>query len=427
MPEQSIVCPSCGEKFPLTDLLRTQIEEQLRTKLGTEFSKKEQAFKIEAEKRDRELQRKERALKEEERALEEKVEEGVKDRLQEIRAKAKKDALEEVSSEMKERDQRLEALEGKLEAARKTERELRHRTKELDDRAKEMDLEVERKLETRQKEVEEKVRAEEAEKSVEKLATKDEELRRLRDALDRAQRVGVSGELSGEVAEKTLEERLLSTFREDKVVPIPRGEPGADVEQKLGGGGSILWESKDHYPKWQKIWVTKLVKDRDEAGASVGILVTHVGPENKTLRGLMLHEGVVLTPPSLVIGVASLLRPQVEELARQRRLYDKKETLQEAVYAWATSDDFKKRATAIAKGLKELQEQVAGARKNVGKWFTNMERAVERTERSITEFYSTARSHATLPDLKVLELTSGSGSDGTETAGDEESEDDHAQ
>lgn len=246
----------------------------------------------------------------------------------------------------------MKELSGKVATFQKSELEFRKRSRELDEKEKAMELEMARMLEGERKVVEEKVRTEESERWEDKLRVKDEELTRVKKALDHAQRVGASGELMGEVAERTLEERLREAFDEDGIEPIGRGKAGADVLHSVAGGGSILWESKDRYPSWSKDWVPKLIRDRDEAKASIGILVSTIGPDGKPLRAPQFNDGVVLAPPWAAVGVASLLRPQLAEMARQRRLYDKQETLQAAVYAWVTSQEFQRGIGAIVDNLR---------------------------------------------------------------------------
>ena len=154
----------------------------------------------------------------------------------------------------------------------------------------------------------------------------------------------------------------------------------------------------------------------------MGVLVTTVGPDGKPLRGPAQEDGVVITPPWAVIGVACMLRPHLMELARQRRLYAKKETLQAGVYEWVTSQDFQRGITAILGSLQRMEARVGRAKVNITKWFRHMGDDVDQTIRSVPEFYGSARSHARLPDLPLLALNPGVAED--ETREDEPSEPD---
>jgi hypothetical protein len=208
----------------------------------------------------------------------------------------------------------------------------------------------------------------------------------------------------GEVAEQTLEERLRVAFPDDVFEAIGRGKRGGDLLQRAETGGSILWESKDGYSSWSNDWIPKLKRDRDEAKASIGILVTTVGPGSRPVPTPTVEDGVVLTSPGIVVGVASLLRPQFAELVRQRRLYEKKDTIQAAVYSWVTSQDFQRGVAAVVENLQRLQERVTSAKASQVRWFKRMSEDVDHTMVAIGEFYGSAQSHARLPDLSILAL-----------------------
>jgi hypothetical protein len=406
--DQLVECPKCGHKFPLANVLRHGIEEEVREEFDRRYAEKEKSLRLGLSKKEKDIAKRERELKEAKETLDERVEAEVKVERERLKEKALKEAEEELSSRFKDQEEKLQRVQAKLKEAQENELEARKLREEAEEAKREVELTVKRRLEEERGQVREKVVAEEAEKWVAQVKAKEEEIARIKKDLERAQRVGVSGELAGEVAEKTLEERLRSTFDEDRIEPIGRGKEGADVLQTVQGGGSLLWESKDRYPNWSKEWIPKLKRDRDEAKASVGILVSTIGPDGKLLRGPSHEEGVVITPPWAVIGVASMLRPHLQELARQRRLYAKQETLQAAVYAWVTSQDFQRGVAAILENLGRMQTRVNRAKANVSKWFRHMGDDVDETVRSVAEFYGSARSHARLPDLPALALNVGS-------------------
>ncbi|MDG6969729.1 MAG: DUF2130 domain-containing protein [Nitrososphaerota archaeon] len=409
MPDQSIDCPKCGAKIQLTEALRHQVEEQVREKFEQQYSKKEEAMSSELKKKQQALELRESRIKRSEQSIDERVKKGVGDQLVKMQESAKKEAEEKVAVDLKDKQNQLTELSKEVAKYRDTELRLRKETRALEDRQKTMDLEVERKIDEERKKVDAKARSEESQKWEEKLQAKEEELSRIKKDLERAGKVGDSGELAGEAAERTLEERLRETFEEDEIQPIGRGKAGADVLHTVKLGGSILWESKASYQTWSKEWILKLKRDRDDAKATVAVLVTTVAPEGQNLQAPTFLDGVILTPPWLAVGVASLLRPQLLELARQRRLYDKKESLQAEVFAWVTSQEFQRGITAIAQNLLKLQHEITRAKVNHAKWFKHMEVETERTLISLGEFYGTAKGQARLPDLPVLALNPGDG------------------
>lgn len=411
MADQLIECPECHHKFPLASILRHGIEEDVRKDLERKFSEKEKALSTGFSKKEKELVRRERELKEGEEAIDARVATQLKGEREKLEGKAREEVEEELSSKFKDQEQKLQRVQAKLKEAQGNELEARRLKEEAEEGKREAELTVQRRLEEEKGKVRDKVAAEEAEKWQDQVKARDEQIARIQKDLERAQRAGASGELMGEVAEKSLEERLRTNFEEDHIEPIGRGKEGADVRQDVQGGGSILWESKDRYPNWNKDWITKLKRDRDEAKASVGILVSTVGPDGKPLRGPNHEDGVVVTPPWAVVGVASMLRPHLQELARQRRLYSKQESLQAAVYAWVTSQDFQRGVAAILENLRRMELRVSRAKVNVAKWFRHMGEDVELTMRSVGEFYGSARSHAKLPDLPALALNPGDAED----------------
>nr|WP_276976852.1 DUF2130 domain-containing protein [Ferrimicrobium acidiphilum] len=401
MVEESVECPNCGTRIPLTAVVTASIEARLRKQLASEVEKREQA----ANKREAELKASEKQLGD---RVDELLREQLDEQTPKLKDRLRRDLQEERKEEFDELQNRLRVKEERLKLFENREREIVTKEEEIQERERRLTLDAKRALDRERETLVEKVRGEEVEKWQGRLSEKEIELGRVKQALDRAQRVGVSGELVGEVAERTLEERLTDAFGEDQVAPIGRGKHGGDVLQTVTGGGSILWESKDRYENWSNDWIPKLKRDRDDAKASIGVLVTTVGPGSKPIRSSSYEDGVVLSPPGLVIGVASLLRPMLGEIARQRRLYGKQESLQEAVYAWVTSQGFKNGIVAIAENLRTLEHEVGRAKVNHAKWFKKMEVGVELTTRALAEFYGSAQGQARLPDLPVLSLDGGS-------------------
>ena len=403
MPEDSVTCPKCGERISLTAAVTASIEARLRKRLAAEV-----------EEREREVTKREEKLKTSEKRIEERVDRLVQERFDEqtpkLKERLKREIAEESRGEFEELRNRLHAKEARLKAFETRERELVEKEEGLVDRERRVSLDAKKALEKEREVLIDRVRGEESERWEGQLREKQTELERVQQALERAQKAGVSGELAGEVAERTLLERLTDAFTEDQIGSVGRGKQGADVLQSVQGGGLILWESKDRYENWSNEWIPKLKRDRDEAKASVGVLVTTVGPGSKPVRVPTYEDGVMLSPPGLVVGVASLLRPMLGEIARQRRLYDKQETLQEAVYAWVTSQGFRNGIVAIAENLQSLEREVSRAKVNHAKWFKRMEVGVERTARALGEFYGSAQGQARLPDLPVLALNGGTAS-----------------
>ena len=91
-------------------------------------------------------------------------------------------------------------------------------------------------------------------------------------------------ELVGEAAEERLKEALSQRFPDDKILDVPKGKQGADLEQHVtlkGSGksiGMILIERKST-KSFLKTWIPKLKKDIENSGAKIGVIVTDVMPK----------------------------------------------------------------------------------------------------------------------------------------------------
>ncbi|MCL0092058.1 DUF2130 domain-containing protein, partial [Dehalococcoidales bacterium] len=218
---QVITCPNCGVEIKLTEALLYPFQQRWKEQWEAEWEQK-----LDAEKK---------------KAMEE-----------------KNRVIEELQSELKQKDL-------KLEEARNYERELRSKLKKVEDREKELDLEVERKLDEERKKIGERYRLE--------LSEKDKQLSDMRREIEELKRRSeqTSPQTRGDALQYELERILKSTFPDDEVEVIRRGARGADVIQKVkdSGGqlcGTILWESKNTI-RWKNSWLEKLKNDQRDKKA----------------------------------------------------------------------------------------------------------------------------------------------------------------
>src|SRR4030042_2204823 len=115
-----------------------------------------------------------------------------------------------------------------------------------------------------------------------------------------------SQQLQGEVLELEVEQLLRTKFPNDMIEPVPKGEHGGDVIQRVIGPlgqtcGIILWESK-RTKNWSDGWLTKLREDQRAAKEEVAVIVSQALPKEVETFGLI--EGVWVTHPRAVLPVA---------------------------------------------------------------------------------------------------------------------------
>ena len=176
----------------------------------------------------------------------------------------------------------------------------------------------------------EKLREAEHAQQNEGLRQQVEELRRKLEAGGEQRR--------GEVCEVRLEEVLRAAFPGDTIEAVARGVNGADVRQRVCPPGAkpcgtILYESK-HTAAWSARWPAKLRDDQHAERAEVAVLVTAVLP--KEVTHIALIEGVWVTTPACLPGLALLLRTGLLQLATHRQAVIGRGEKMELVYAYLT-------------------------------------------------------------------------------------------
>jgi len=122
--------------------------------------------------------------------------------------------------------------------AQKRELALLKRARELEERQGELDLEVARRVDAEKKQIEAELRRVSAEQYSLKIKEKDSQIDDLKALLEEARRKSEQGsqERQGEVLEMDLEETLERAFPHDEIRPVPKGMRGADLLHEVRDG-----------------------------------------------------------------------------------------------------------------------------------------------------------------------------------------------
>lgn len=128
MLEQSISCPHCGKKIPLTEALTHPIEEKLRKEFASETKKSEREYEAALE------------------ALKKEHAEGLVAERVAIEKTARKRVEDALAQDMKDLKSELAEKAKLLDEARKAESALRKREREIDERENTLKLETQRTL-----------------------------------------------------------------------------------------------------------------------------------------------------------------------------------------------------------------------------------------------------------------------------------------
>ena len=202
-----------------------------------------------------------------------------------------------------------------------------------------------------------KLRVQEKEEQISSMGKQIEELRRKAEQ--------GSQQLQGEVLELELESLLRSKFPLDLIEPVPKGEFGGDVLQRVLGVsgqpcGTILWESK-RTKNWSDGWLAKLRDDQRAANAELALLVSSALPKGVTAFDHV--DGIWVAESRCAIPVAIALRQSLIEIAKVRQAGDGQQTKMELVYEYLTGPRFRHRIEAIVEKFSDMQSDLDKERK----------------------------------------------------------------
>src|SRR5262249_39676909 len=117
------------------------------------------------------------------------------------------------------------------------------------------------------------------------LIEKEQQIASMQRQIEELKRKAEQGseQAQGEAQELHLEMVLRANFTRDVIEPVPKGEYGCDILQRVMGPadqscGTILWESK-RTKNFSDGWLAKLREDQRKAGAEVALIVTSVLPK----------------------------------------------------------------------------------------------------------------------------------------------------
>ncbi|MDA9902601.1 DUF2130 domain-containing protein [Gammaproteobacteria bacterium] len=154
-------------------------------------------------------------------------------------------------------------------------------------------------------------------------------------------------ELAGEVAELRLEQQIRGRFPTDKIEPIIKGAPGADIIQSVSINNGrnvarIVLESKTGYKSFQSKWITKLSKDMNEHEGNIGILVTDILPAsvvNLPVYQSSEDDRVWVCLPEIALVAIGIIRDGLIREHKQKIVAThSRESTKDLIYKYVTGD-----------------------------------------------------------------------------------------
>jgi hypothetical protein len=387
MAEQSISCPSCGKKIPLTRALRSEIESSVKEQYEETLANRERELRSQFA-----VQLK----KDLDRAKADAMEAGQKNAGQELAA-----LKEQLTDQSKE-----------LEEARKLELAIRKRERELERCKDDLELTVERKL------AEERTRVvSEAQKRLTdehrlKDAEKERQLFEMRRQIEDLKRKAEQGsqQLQGEAGEDQVETMLRTSFPCDDVSPVAQGVRGGDIHHVVldargARAGTILWECKNA-KNWSDGWIEKLKIDQRALRADVSVLVTTALPRGCSRFTLM--NGVIVTDFACAAPVAALLRSSLLQVAQARSAALSKGEKLELLHRYLSGIEFRQRVEAIVESFERMRDDLDQERRAAERQWAKRTKQIEAVMFNISGMYGDLQGLVpSLPPIRRLELPAG--------------------
>ncbi len=384
MADQSISCPSCGKKIPLTRALRAEIETSVKEQYAETLEQRERELRAQF---DEQLQQDlERAQREA------------------VRSAEKKSALELAALKDQLNDQRKE-----LDQARALELAIRKRERELERRQQDLELTVERKLDEERSRVVTEAQKRVSDEHRLKDAEKERQLFEMRRQIEDLKRKADQGsqQLQGEAGEGEIEAMLRASFPGDLINPVAQGVRGADISQVVldsrgARAGAILWECKNA-KNWSDGWIDKLKSDQRGLRAELAVLVTTSLP--KGCRRFALIDGVLVTDFTCAAPVASVLRSNLLQISQARTAAINKGEKLELLHRYLSGVEFRQRVEAIVEAFERMREDLDQERRAAERQWAKRTKQIEAVTFNISGMYGDLQGLVpSLPSISRLEL-----------------------
>ena len=413
MAEPTVFCPQCKSEIKLTESLAAPLLESVRRDYEQRLSRKD----AEISKREKFLNERAESIEKTKQNLDHEIEQKLRSQRARIIAEEAHKAklamgtdLEQKAQEISNLQQILQEQNKKLGAAQQAQAELLRKQRELDDAKRELDLTIEKRVQASLGAERDKAKKEAEEELTLKVMEKDQTITAMQKQIEELKRRAEQGsqQLQGEVQELQLEALLRAKFPRDTIQPVPKGDFGGDVLQRVIGPlnqicGTILWESK-RTKNWSDGWLPKLRDDQRAAKADIAVILSHVLP--KEVETFDYLEGVWVADPKVALPVALSLRQSLIELSAARQATQGQQTKMEMVYSYLTGPRFRQRVQALVEAFSSMKEDLDREKKTITRQWAKREEQIDRVMQATVGMYGDLQGIAgkTLQEIEGLEF-----------------------
>jgi len=413
MAEPTIICPQCKTEIKLTESLAAPLLADVKRQFEQRLAQK-----------DADMARREQSLKERAEAIEKSkanLDQQVAAKLQQERVRIAAEEqqkaklvlgndLDQKTKEISTLQEVLKQRDAKLAEAQLAQAELIGKQRELDDAKRELELTIARRVQADLSGERDKAKKEAEEELKFKVMEKDQTITAMQKQIEDLKRRAEQGsqQLQGEVQELELEALLAGKFPRDTIQPVPKGEFGGDVLQRVVGPtnqacGTILWESK-RTKNWSDGWLPKLREDQRAAKAEIAVIISQALPKDIDTFGFI--DGVWVADPKVALPVALSLRHSLIEVAAARQASEGQQTKMEMVYGYLTGPRFRQRVQAIVEAFSSMKEDLDREKKAITRQWAKREEQIDRVMQATVGMYGDLQGIAgrTLQEIEGLEF-----------------------
>ena len=413
MSEPTVICPQCGSEIKLTESLAAPLLASVRREYEQRLTQKD----VDIAKREQLIQQREATLQKTKDTLDEQVAQKVQQERTRIAVEEAKKAklalggdLEQKTKQIGELQDILKQQDAKLAEAQQAQAEVIRKQRELDDAKRELELTIVKRVQADLGAERDKAKMEAEEELKLKVLEKEQTIASMQKQIEDLKRRAEQGsqQLQGEVQELELEALLSAKFPRDSIQPVPKGEFGGDVLQRVIGPlgqpcGAILWESK-RTKNWSDGWLPKLREDQRAAKAELAVIVSQALPKDVETFGC--NEGVWIAHPKVALPVAMSLRQMLIEVACARQASEGQQTKMEMVYQYLTGPRFRQRIEAIVEAFSSMKKDLDAEKKVITRQWAKREEQIDRVMQATVGMYGDFQGIAgrTLQEIEGLEF-----------------------
>jgi hypothetical protein len=401
----TITCPNCKYEFPIENALSQKIEDDIKSRYLKRYNEDKQKFEAEKAQLAKEAELIKTQGENQEQILADKL------RLAktQLEQEAIKKAASEMALQMEMLNKELTDKSQKLKESQVKELELMQKEKQINEREESLKLDLEKQLVARQKEIEDRVKKMESERSDLKIKELEKKLTDQAELVETMRRKAEQGsmQLQGEVLELALEELLKATFPLDSIEEVAKGVKGADCVQHVKNNvgdicGKIIYESK-RTKAFTNEWIEKLKRDMRAQQADIAVIVTETLP--KEMESFGFKDGVWICRFSDVKPLAFLLRDSLLKIHTAMVSQENKGDKMQMLYNYLTANEFRQNIEAVVEGFLALKDGITREKIQMEKIWKEREKQLDKVLLNTTQFYGSIKGIAgnAIGDLKMLE------------------------